>query len=113
MIRNAGICDAVERCLKQDGDMRYDQLCFAMRDLYSRGNISGALSTLVRGRSIHKYGDERNATYGVRARPQESSTGVKKYVPTFVPLKSKLFDAWANCTRAPFDPSIDEKRLIR
>jgi len=111
--RNQGICDEVFAYLLKTGEQTYQQVCDGMLHR-TRGNLSGALSTLVRYNRIVTSGDKKNQTYTVRPRTEEKSTGLKKYVPPIKPLLgSGLTSNWELCQRAPFDPAKDVGRLIR
>tara|TARA_R110000868_G_C10960892_1_gene768476 strand:- start:977 stop:1315 length:339 start_codon:yes stop_codon:yes gene_type:complete len=112
-MRNTGICDAVEKYLKEHGERCYSDICLGMQQ-YSSGGISGALSTLKRENRIVSLGQKKNAIYKVRHWTKETPTGLRKYIPVFRPLKpGNLFAKWDLCVRLPHDPERDLVRLVR
>ena len=112
-MRNMGICAAVKKYLQDNGAKKYSELCAGMPQ-YSPVSLSGALSTLIRDRSITYFGGKRNGAYKIYQRATESPTGPKKYIPEQRPLKnSGLLHGWQLCMRAPFDPALDVVRLLR
>jgi hypothetical protein len=113
MVKNAGICDFVNNYLKRHSPLVFDEICFRMPQ-YTRGAISGALSTLFRNRRIHRYGDKKNATYSTRFRTEEKHDAPKRYVPEMRPLRdSGLLDGWKRCVRDPYDEHKHDRRLVR
>tara|TARA_R110000868_G_scaffold150390_2_gene373565 strand:+ start:1152 stop:1490 length:339 start_codon:yes stop_codon:yes gene_type:complete len=112
-MRRTGIGDALEKFLAEKGEKKYQEICFGMPE-WSPGNISGALTTLLRERRISKGGAKKNQSYKIREHTEEVPTGLKKYVPPIRTLaRSGLTSNWDLCMRSPYDPKRDSVRLVR
>ena len=113
MVRNIGICDALEKYIATRGSEHYDDICRDMLQ-YTREAISSALSTLLRDRRVYQYGIKPNTRYEIRQRTVEKNDAPKKYVPEIRPLRdSGLFNRWKLCARDPYDEQQHERVLVR